>query len=133
MDRLFLDANILFSAAYRPNAGLLRLWKLKDVTLCSSRHALEEARSNLSERSQHNRLGRLTRKIEWFDAAGDLPPGVNLPAKDAPILLAAIAARATHLLTGDLRHFGPYFGKRLAGILVLLPVDYLTMRRASSS
>jgi len=23
MDRLFLDANVLFSAAYRPNAGLL--------------------------------------------------------------------------------------------------------------
>ena len=26
MDKLFLDANILFSAAYRANAGLLRLW-----------------------------------------------------------------------------------------------------------
>jgi len=29
MDRLFLDAHVLFSAAYRPNAGLLKLWKLK--------------------------------------------------------------------------------------------------------
>ena len=26
MDRLFLDANVLFSAAYHPGAGLLRLY-----------------------------------------------------------------------------------------------------------
>jgi len=79
MDRLFLDAKILFSAAYRPNAGLLRLWRLSDVVLCTGHYALEEARS-------------------------------------------------THLITGDLRHFGPYFGKKLAGILVLSPADYLRLR-----
>ena len=44
---------------------------------------------------------------------------------DVPILLAAIAARATHLLTGDLRHFGSYLGKRVEGILVLPPGEYL--------
>jgi hypothetical protein len=33
MHRLFLDANILFSAAYRPDAGLIKLWKLPDATL----------------------------------------------------------------------------------------------------
>jgi uncharacterized protein len=49
MDRLFLDANVLFSAAYRPDAGLLQLWKLEDVALCSSHYAAEEARLNLSE------------------------------------------------------------------------------------
>jgi hypothetical protein len=48
-----------------------------------------------------------------------------LPDKDVPILLAAIEARATHLITGDVRHFGAYFGKRIEGILVLLPGDYL--------
>src|SRR4051794_22230499 len=101
MDRIFLDANVLFSAAYRPNAGLLQLWKAKNITLCSSRHALEEARSNLTQRRQKDRLERLARRIAWFDAAGDLPLKIHLPAKDAPILLAAIEARATHLLTGD--------------------------------
>jgi hypothetical protein len=30
MDRWFLDANVLFSAAYRSEAGLLRLWQLKE-------------------------------------------------------------------------------------------------------
>jgi uncharacterized protein len=52
VDRLFLDANVLFSTAYRPNAGLLQFWKLKQATLCSSHYALAEARINLSDEAQ---------------------------------------------------------------------------------
>jgi uncharacterized protein len=124
--RLFLDANVLFSAAYRPDAGLLKLWKLKNVTLCSSRYALEEARINLPEEIQQRRLAKLSRRIQIFEIAlAGLPAGISLPAKDQPILLASIAARATHLITGDVRHFGPYFGKTIAGILVQAPGEYL--------
>jgi uncharacterized protein len=54
-----------------------------------------------------------------------LPGGVFLPEKDAPIILAAMEAKATHLLTGDIRHFGPYFGRKIGGILVILPGEYL--------
>ncbi len=126
MDRLFLDANVLFSAAYRPNAGLLRLWRLPSVVLCSSRYALEEARANLSTESQRTRLAELSAALELFESEGvELPTDLSLPAKDAPILLAAIAARATHLITGDLRHFGPLFGKKIAGLIILPPADYL--------
>jgi predicted nucleic acid-binding protein len=126
MDRLFLDANILFSAAYRPNAGLLQLWKLKNVTLCSSHYALEEAKVNLTEDTQRRRLARLARSVQLFDATPrELPGGVTLPEKDVPILLAAMEARATHLITGDVRHFGPYFGKTIKGILVVSPAEYL--------
>jgi uncharacterized protein len=126
MDRLFLDANVLFSAAYRPNNGLLVLWQRKHVVLCSSRYAWQEAHINLDNPTQQDRLTRLANQLEFFEAAGSvLPLGVVLPDKDAPILLAAIEARATHLLTGDLRHFGPYFGKKLAGIVVLPPGAYL--------
>jgi uncharacterized protein len=129
MDRLFLDANVLFSAAYRPDAGLLQLWELKDVALCSSRYAVEEARINLEQEVQRKRLGLLA-KVHLFEASGQiLPSGVSLPAKDAPILLAAIEARATHLLTGDIRHFGPYLGKKVAGIAILLPGVYLRNRK----
>lgn len=129
MDRLFLDANILFSAAYRPSAGLLELWELNDVVLCSSHYALEEARINLSEDVQRRRLAKLARHVRLFEAvASKLPPGVALPDKDAPILLAAIEAKATHLITGDVRHFGSYFGKQVEGILVLLPRDYRKKR-----
>lgn len=131
MDRLFLDANVLFSAAYRPDSGLLRLWKLPRAVLCSSRYALEEARANLSSESQRSRLAELSAELELFESKGGvLPAGVSLPDKDAPILLAAIAARATHLITGDLRHFAPLFSKKIAGITILPPADYL---RHSSS
>ncbi len=129
MDRLFLDANILFSAAYRPDSGLLQLWKLKDVSLCSSAYALEEARINLEEDDQRARLHRLAGSVHLLEAFGqELPKGISLPGKDAPIMLAAIGARATHLLTGDLRHFGPYLGKKISGILITLPADYLRSR-----
>jgi predicted nucleic acid-binding protein len=44
VDRGFLDANVLLSAALRPKAGLLRLWTLAKATLITSDHAIEEAR-----------------------------------------------------------------------------------------
>lgn len=129
MHRLFLDANVLFSAAYRPKAGLLRLWKLANTALCSSRYALEEARVNLNEEDRRTRLIELSDKIQLFEAPQqELPRGLSLPEKDAPILMAAIEARATHLLTGDVRHFGPYLGKRIASMLVVLPGEYLRTR-----
>jgi len=80
-----------------------------------------------SRSSQTAPLGvRTILKVQLFDAGKhELPDGVSLPRKDVPSLLAAIEARATHLLTGDLRHFGSYFGKRVEGILVLPPGEYL--------
>jgi uncharacterized protein len=131
MDRLFLDANVLFSAAYRPDAGLLQFWKLSGVLLCSSRYALEEARINSTEDAQR-RLSRLARRIQLFDAPPpQSPPAISLPEKDWPIFLAALDARATHLITGDIRHFGPSLGKVIRGILIVTPARYLKIRRRS--
>jgi uncharacterized protein len=129
MDRLFLDANVLFSAAYRRDTGLLGLWKIPDVILCSSRYAVEEARVNLLDEEQRKRLGQLSAHLWLFDAGEqELPRGISLPEKDKPIVLAAIAARATHLLTGDVRHFGPYLGRKISGVQILLPGTYLRTR-----
>src|ERR1019366_2152253 len=46
--------------------------------------------------------------------------GFPYQGKDALVVLAAIEAQETHLITGDLHHFGPYFGKRIQGILLSL-------------
>jgi predicted nucleic acid-binding protein len=133
MDRLVLDANVLFSAAYRPDSRLLQLWKLKNATLCSSRYALEEARINLAEEDQRMRRSNLSAAIQLVEAIrGTLPRGISLPEKDVPILLAAIAAKASHLLTGDLRHFGPYLGKKIEGVAIMLPGDYLRTQNEHS-
>jgi len=129
MNRLFLDANILFSAAYKADARVSRLWVLDDVVLCSSRYALEEANFNLGDEDQRARLTRLSRALQFFEAPqGGHLRGIRLPEKDVPILLAAIEARATHLLTGDVQHFGPYLGKKVAGLTILLPGEYLRKR-----
>jgi len=133
-DRIFLDANVLFSAAYRADAGMLAFWKLRDATLCSSRYAIEEARHNLSEEAQRRRLARLAEELQLFDASGkEMPSGIALPVKDWPILLAAVEARATHLITGDVRHFGGHFGKKIQGVLVVTPSEYWKRRRMVES
>ncbi len=127
---LFLDANVLFSAAYRPDAGLRRLWDLEGIRLVTSAYAAEEARSNLRDADQRHRLRFLLALVRVTDDVPDLPlpPSVELPPKDRPILLAAIHAGASHLITGDVTHFGRYFGTRISGVLVQKPADFLASR-----
>jgi uncharacterized protein len=128
VDRLFRDANILFSASYREDAGVAVLWAIETVALITSPYAIEEARRNLVEREQKKRLARLLQPLHVVQAATApeaIRRGVELPEKDWPILGGAIAAEATHLITGDFKHFGRYFGKQIHGILVLPPADYI--------
>jgi predicted nucleic acid-binding protein len=119
LDHLFLDANILFSAAYRQDAGIGRLWHFDNVKLITSPYAAEEARINLTDTDQRQRLETLLGSVVIVTGVSGLPRGIVLPEKDRPILQAAIQARATHLLTGDKRHVGRYFGKRYGGVLVM--------------
>ena len=131
MDRLFLDANILFSAAYRPDAGLRRLWDLPDAELITSAYAAEEARRNLDRPEQRVALAALLRRMRVLGTAPEAlphPPDIGLAEKDLPILAAALAVQATHLLTGDVRHFGRYYGRRVGGTLILPPATYLRAR-----
>jgi hypothetical protein len=130
MRRAFPDANVLFSAAYREDAGLLELWRLADVRLVTSRYAAEEARRNLDSVERRFRLERLLTSVELVPEAPvqALPAGVRLPENDEPILRAALAAGATHLLTGDLRDFGALFGRRVGNLRVQTPGDFLRSR-----
>lgn len=129
MDRLFLDANVLFSAAYKGGGRVVQLWRLKDCVLCSSLYALEEVKFNLSDEDDQRRLEKLSGGIEFFEAPDrDLPRGVSLPEKDVPILLAAIESRADYLLTGDFKHFGGYFGRKVGGVVIASPSQYLKIR-----
>ena len=130
MLRVFLDANVLFSAAYREGAGLLVLWKQPDVQLLTSGYAVEEARRNLDTADRRSRLEELLGAVRIGSEAPQvtLPPGVGLPQNDEPILRAAIAAGATHLLTGDLRDFGHLMGRRIGGLKIQTPGEFLRSR-----
>jgi len=131
VDRLFLDANILFSAAYRSDAGVQRLWTAPNSELVTSDYAIEEATRNLADADQRERLDGLLESVEIVPARvldPDLRADVQLRDKDWPILSGAVAAGATHLITGDVRDFGSYFGKEVLGILILPPSKYLLGR-----
>lgn len=125
---VFLDANILFSAAYKPESRLLILWTLPSVTLVTSNYAVEEARRNLPEPVQKSILERLVKDLRiLFETRVDcnFPASLKIPEKDLPILAGAVQTKADVLLTGDVRHFGPYFGKKIKGVKILTPAVFL--------
>jgi uncharacterized protein len=128
MERVFLDANILFSAAYK-STRLRTLWTLPEVALFSSDYAVREAELNLSQFRPETvvelRELLLGVTISSFAQLPPLPPGITLVEKDAPILQAAIRVQATHLLTGDVKHFGHLFRVAVQGVLILPPAEYL--------
>lgn len=130
MERIFLDANILFSAAYRPNAGLQKLWELPNTEIATSTYAIEEAKANLQHEGQLKLLDTLLKNVvvisSWEHIT--LPENVELVEKDVPILQAAIAGEADYLITGDIRDFGDYFGKTISGVEVIRPADYMRLK-----
>ena len=129
MHRLFLDANILFSAAYKATK-LRSLWE-SGIDLLSSPYAIAEARRNIiAVRGEVTDILDALLKDVQLTSEGkltDIPEAVSLPDKDKPILAAAIHTRATHLLTGDFKHFGQYFGQTIVGVCVLPPADYFCL------
>lgn len=109
--RLFLDANVLFTAAHNPNGKAAFVLELAQAGLCqlvTSAFALEEVRRNL-ERKYPACLPELETRIAEIRIVTDPDLGhcpEGLVEKDCPIYRAARACQADVLLTGDLRHFG---------------------------
>jgi hypothetical protein len=121
--RIFLDANILFSAT-RPDSRMRMFLKVlsQRAALLTNAYAVEETRRNLELKSPNDlkSLEQLVRQCEMVSQlAADLE--VELPLKDRPILGGAIAGHATHLLTGDERDFGRFWGKTVRGVKIVSP------------
>jgi predicted nucleic acid-binding protein len=127
-DRIFLDANILFSIAYG-SLGLNRLRELakkKRCVLFASNYVAEEAKRNLFSSEQLRNLEAFLSMVQLVpDVDPTIPCPIELPEKDRPVLLAAISIKANYLLTGDMIHFGRYFGQTVGGIRICPPRDYL--------
>ena len=128
MDQVFLDANVLFSAAYRLDTPLRKLFSLPKVMLVTSAYALEEAKRNLPSGQQRAELERLCNSVEVVSVLppqGEIPILVKLPANDRPILWAAISVRASHLLSGDFKAFDRFYGQTIEGVAIMPPAVYL--------
>jgi hypothetical protein len=109
------------------DAGLRRLRAIVDVGPVTSAYAIEEARRNLALAEQQAALEVPLRSEQVLAAApGDplLTVPIDLAEKDRPTLAVAVVARATHVLTGSVRHFGCYYGQTLAGVRILPPTAY---------
>jgi predicted nucleic acid-binding protein len=126
--RFFLDANILFSAAYRKDSPATLLFHLARVNYCeliTSAFALDEARRNigLKRRERRQDLEELVDALRFSAIPDSVALAVaskhGLPEKDVPILAAALMAEADALVTGDRRHFGLLYDRRIGGLQIM--------------
>lgn len=126
--RIFLDANILFSAAKSEAAIKALLERLLEQghELCADGYVVEEARRNLAAKAPA-RLAALDVLLRRLHVAGAQSVGrapdilAPLPEKDRPVLAAAIHHRCAVLVTGDRAHFGILYGKSVQGVTIHSP------------
>lgn len=126
--RVFLDANVLFSAAKSNGAIRLLLRRLHSAghTLVADSYVVAEARRNLLAKGPEA-LGALDEVLMTVELATfrpvHLPQGVaaRVPEKDRPIISAAIQLHCNALVTGDRTHFDALHGTVLLGVAVHSP------------
>ena len=124
--RVFADSNIVFSASHQSPNNFEAYWSIPEVDILTSQYSIVEVNRNLKTAEQRARLWHLIYRSHLVPE-GDLvvlPPGISLPAKDEPILRAAIAGRADLLVTGDARHFGTYYNQRVGDLVIVSPVTF---------
>jgi len=126
--RIFLDASVLFSAAKSDGAikQLLTLLEKSGHECCADGHVIEEARRNLIAKAPDRVVvleGLSSRMKTTIAQRGDaaLEASLPLPAKDRPILAAAIHQGCTALVTGDRMHFGALYGRTIHGVTIHSP------------
>ena len=138
--KLFLDANVLFTAAHNP-AGksmlTIELGKQGHWGLATSIYAREEARRNLERKFPQSLavLDSLLADIQLVEHHPAFPFPASLAKKDQPIFQAALASDATHLLTGDLKDFGVFMNRpeETFGILVQTVGEFLGVSEVPQS
>jgi predicted nucleic acid-binding protein len=132
--RLFLDANVLFTATHNPAgkaALVIELGAKGRWEVVSSSYAVEEARRNISAKfpAADKRLEELVGTVTVIASGLGRDCPLPLPAKDRPIMESAIRVQATHLLTGDMKDFGPFMNKpkKSAGIVIQTVAEFLAL------
>ncbi len=132
MKRLFLDANVLFTAAHNPDgkaALIISFGGAGILHLSTSAFAAEEARRNLAAKcpTALKQLADILKTATIVPERPDAPFPPDLTEKDRPIFQAALACEATHLITGDTAHFGSFMRRpaKTFGIVIMTPAQFL--------
>lgn len=136
MIRAFIDASVLFAAAYSSTSSardLIHLGLDEKLTLVLSPHVTEEVRRNLISKYPERLSGfELILENAGFEEIAKpsreevLAAAAYTALKDAPIVAAAINARCTHLVTYDRKHLldRPEVASQ-SGLKVVTPADVL--------
>jgi predicted nucleic acid-binding protein len=133
--RVFIDANILFSAALSGDGRSAALFLLAERGCCrlvSSHYAIEEARRNLAGKNPValKSLPSLLSHVHVCEDADEvrlkMAAATRLDPGDVPILGAAYG-NADFLVTGDRKHFGFLMGEPLHGLRVIGLAELLDM------
>jgi len=131
--RVFLDANVVFTAAHNPGgkaALLIELGQKGHWELYTSAYAIEEAGRNLEIKYPQRKaaLVQIIRHITPVRHHPEHPYPGGLDPKDMPIFQAAVECAATHLLTGDIKDFGRYMNqaKKTFKICIQTTADFYT-------
>lgn len=129
--RIFLDANILFSAAKSNGAVRQLLHNLHDEghILVADAYVATEARRNITAKAADDAVAYLdallsqieVNSVKLLASAGAVADW--LPEKDRPVLIAAIAWQCNALVTGDRTHFGPGYGQIFGGVTLYSPAQ----------
>lgn len=126
--RVFLDANVLFSAAKSDGAVRELLHRLARVghALCADAYVVEEARRNLLRKGPAalHAFESLLASVELASfRPAELPPAVaeKIDPKDRPVFAAAVALGCEALVTGDRTHFDALYGQVLLGVRIESP------------
>ena len=126
--RIFLDANILFSAA-NPSGSIRQLLTIARAAgheCWADAHVIREAHRNLflKQRERIPDFEHLLGEIHFASKLPNLPlPPLEtpLPENDSRVLAAAIANKCEAFVTGDQTHFGPLYGKAVGGVKICSP------------
>lgn len=108
---------------------LLHILRSSGHVLVADGYVAAEAHRNLASKESNQAvqdLESLLGVVEVGSAKVHAEPASAaawLPAKDQPVLLAAIALGCDALVTGDRSHFGPGYGKTWAGVTIYSPAQ----------
>jgi len=121
--RLFLDAKVLISVAWKEGSKVARIWQISEVELVTSNFVVAECRRNLPREEQQSRLSHflLAVRVLEFQRIPIIENPPPLAEKDQHVLAGAILARAEFLVTGDRKHFGGRYGSSICGIRIEPP------------
>ncbi len=126
--RIFLDANVLFSAARADGVirGLLSELQTRKHLLVVGQLVVVEARRNLERKANPAAVAFLELLLQSMDSLNAAPRMVAadfdwLVEKDRHVLRAAIHMRCDVLMSGDFAHFGAGCGRTFDGVKILSP------------